>query len=46
MTLTIVIVFLIGYLFISLEGNLKVNKTAIALLLSVVLWTLYTCGLS
>ena len=45
MTLAIVIVFLIGYLFISLESNLKVNKTAIALLLSVVLWTMYTCGL-
>ena len=46
MTLAIVIVFLVGYLFISLEGNLKVNKTAIALLLSVVLWTMYTCGLA
>ena len=42
MTLAIVITFLLGYLFITLEGNLKVNKTAIALLLSVVLWTLYT----
>lgn len=45
MTLAIVIVFLLGYLFITLEGNLKVNKTAIALLLSVVLWTMYTCGM-
>lgn len=44
MTLAIVIVFLLGYLFITLEDNLKVNKTAIALLLSVVLWTMYTCG--
>lgn len=46
MTLTIVIVFMLGYLLITLEGNLKVNKTAIALLLSVVLWTLYSCGLA
>ena len=46
MTLTIVIVFLLGYLLISLESNLKVNKTAIALLLSVVLWTLYSCSLA
>ena len=46
MTLAIIIVFLLGYLFITLEGNLKVNKTAIALLLSVVLWTMYTCGLA
>ena len=46
MKLTIVIVFLLGYLLISLESNLKVNKTAIALLLSVVLWTLYSCSLA
>ena len=37
---------MLGYLLITLEGNLKVNKTAIALLLSVVLWTLYSCGLA
>ena len=42
MTLVIIIAFLLGYLFITLEGSLKVNKTAVALLLSVVLWTLYT----
>lgn len=44
MSLAIIIVFLIGYLFITLESNLKVNKTAIALLLSVVMWSLYTFG--
>lgn len=42
MTLAIIITFLLGYLFITLEGSLKVNKTAIALLLSVVMWSLYT----
>ena len=46
MTVAIVIVFLLGYCFITLEHNLKVNKTAIALLLSVVCWVLYmaSCG--
>ena len=44
MTIAIIIVFFIGYLFITLEGSLKVNKTAIALLLSVALWTLYIVG--
>ncbi len=44
MTQAIVILFLLGYLFITLENNLKVNKTAIALLLSVVTWTLFTAG--
>jgi Na+/H+ antiporter NhaD/arsenite permease-like protein len=42
MTLAIIIAFVLGYLLITLEGNLKVNKTAIALLMSAVLWTLYT----
>jgi len=46
MSIAIIIVFIVGYLFITLENNLKVNKTAIALLLSVVLWTLYICGAS
>lgn len=46
MILAIVVVFLLGYLFITLENNLKVNKTAIALLLSVVLWTMYVCGIT
>lgn len=46
MTVAIVIVFLLGYCFITLEHNLKVNKTAIALLLSVACWVLYmaSCG--
>lgn len=44
MTIAIIIVFIVGYLFITLENNLKVNKTAIALLLSVVMWSLFTFG--
>ena len=46
MTAVIVIVFLLGYLLISMESNLKINKTAIALLLSVFCWMLYMmqCG--
>ena len=46
MTTVIVIVFLLGYCFITLEHNLKVNKTAVALLMSVACWVLYmsSCG--
>jgi Na+/H+ antiporter NhaD/arsenite permease-like protein len=35
------ILFLIGYLLITLEGKIDINKGAIALVLSSVLWTLY-----
>ena len=41
MTASIVIIFLFGYFLITMENSLKVNKTAIALLLSVVCWMLY-----
>ncbi len=46
MTLAIIIAFFLGYLFITLEGSLKVNKTATALLMSAVLWSLYTFNIS
>ena len=36
-----IVVFLLGYLCIALEHPLKINKAAIALLLSVILWTAY-----
>jgi Na+/H+ antiporter NhaD/arsenite permease-like protein len=41
MTASIVILFLFGYFLITMENSLKVNKTAIALLLSVTCWMLY-----
>lgn len=41
MTSVIVILFIVGYACIALENGLKVNKTAIALLMSVVCWVLY-----
>lgn len=41
MVLTMGILFLIGYLLITLEGKIDINKGAIALVLSSVLWTLY-----
>ena len=41
LTLTIVIVFCIGYLFIALESVTKINKAAIALLMLVATWTLF-----
>lgn len=46
MTTAIIIVFLVGYLFITLEDNLKVNKTATALLLCVVMWTMVCLGVA
>lgn len=41
LTLTIITVFVIGYLCIALESITKVNKAAIALLMFVVCWTLF-----
>ena len=41
MTTAIVTVFILGYAAIALEHSLKINKTAIALFLSVCCWTLY-----
>lgn len=41
LTAIIVIAFCIGYLFIALESVTKINKAAIALLMFVVVWTLY-----
>ena len=41
LTLAIVIVFCIGYLFIALESVTKINKAAIALLMLVATWTLF-----
>ena len=53
LTITIVIVFIIGYLCIALETLTKVNKAAVALLMLVACWTIYmfdpgnfTAGLS
>lgn len=41
LTLTIVIVFIIGYMCIALESLTKVNKAAVALLMLVACWTLF-----
>ena len=41
LTLAIVIVFCIGYLFIAIESITKINKAAIALLMLVATWTLF-----
>lgn len=40
----IVAVFVIGYAFIALESFTKVNKAAIALLMCVICWSLYSIG--
>lgn len=41
LTLVIVIVFIVGYLCIALESLTKVSKSAVALLMLVVCWTLF-----
>ena len=44
MTLAIITVFIIGYLCIAFESGLKINKSAIALFMCVICWTLYMFG--
>ena len=44
MLLPIVVIFIIGYLLIALEHQIRIDKAATALLLGMVLWTLYTIG--
>lgn len=41
MTVIMLIVFVLGYVLIALEHKLQLNKTAIALTLGILLWTLY-----
>lgn len=41
LSIAIIIVFIVGYLCIALESVTKVNKAAVALLMFVVVWTLY-----
>lgn len=41
MEVLIIIIFIIGYLFIALEHNVNINKTASALLTGVLCWTLF-----
>ena len=41
LTVSIIVVFVVGYLFIALESITKVNKAAIALLMFVACWTLF-----
>ncbi len=44
MTSLILLVFVIGYFCIAVEGVVKVNKAAIALFMAVVCWSLYMLG--
>lgn len=44
MITTIIILFVIGYLCIALEHPLKVDKTATALVLGMLLWVCYAMG--
>lgn len=44
MTTTIVLIFLIGYLFIAVESFTKVDKAAISLLMCVLCWAVFALG--
>lgn len=44
MIIAIVAVFVVGYLLITLEHSIKLNKTATALLIGVACWSLYALG--
>lgn len=44
MTTTLLIIFVVGYLAIALEHPIKVDKTASALILGMVLWIFYALG--
>lgn len=46
MLVSMIIIFLVGYLFIALEHPLKVNKAGTALLTGTILWVIYTYGAS
>ena len=41
MLLTLVLIFVVGYMLIALEHPLKIDKSATALLLGMGLWVLY-----
>lgn len=45
MVTAIVTFFILGYLCIALESLLKINKAVPALLMCVVCWTIYACGI-
>lgn len=44
MITALVVIFIIGYMFIALEHPLKVDKTASALLLGMLMWIIYAMG--
>ncbi|MCM1378168.1 MAG: sodium:proton antiporter NhaD [Clostridium sp.] len=44
MTITLILIFVVGYLAIALEHPLKVDKAAVALILGMVLWIVYALG--
>ncbi len=44
MFVTLIVLFFIGYLAIALEAPLKIDKSASALLLGMLMWILYSLG--
>lgn len=47
MTTAVICIFIVGYIMIAMENVTKVNKSAVALLMAVLCWTLlaYTAGI-
>ena len=39
-----IVVFVIGYFFITIEHNIKIDKAAIALITGVLCWTIFVIG--
>src|SRR5574344_1268264 len=39
-----IVLFVVGYVLIAMEHPIKVNKTATALILGVMMWVIYLCG--
>ena len=41
MAILMVVIFILGYMAIALEHPIKINKTASALILGVIIWVVY-----
>ena len=44
MTIAIICIFIVGYIMVAMENVIKINKTAVALLMAVLCWTLFYIG--
>ena len=44
MTIAIICIFIVGYIMVAMENVIKINKTAVALLMAVLCWSLFYIG--